>query len=70
MSQNFQKEILENLNMLDEIRQERVLAYIKSLYQNANNSILNFAGKISQTDLKLINEAINNGCGNIEHNEW
>ena len=62
-----QKEILKSLDMLDETKQEKVLAYIKSLYQE---SILDFVNNISEPDLLLMKKAIQENCGNIDYNEW
>ena len=65
-----QKEILKSLDMLDETKQEKVLAYIKSLYQESKESILDFVNNISEPDLLLMKKAIQENCGNIDYNEW
>ena len=66
------KEILKQLEKLEEAEQEKVLLFVKRMaglhYQHG--SLLQLAGTITKEDLKSIEGAIEKGCENIDEHEW
>jgi len=72
---SLQPEILQYLGMLEQVSQQKVLQYIKSLVSEPKKgknkkSILDFAGAFSKKDLKEFNAAISEGCEQVDYNEW
>jgi hypothetical protein len=72
---SLQPEILHYLDTLAAASQQKVLEYIKTLTKTPekNNNpkpILQFAGAFTKKDLKEINSAIEQGCEQIDRNEW
>jgi len=50
-----------------------VLNYLKNLVKrgdDSNKNLLALAGTISKKDIKLMEKAIEEGCENIDSNEW
>ena len=67
----YEAEIIRNIHLLEKARQKTVLSYIKSLLKgNDTKNILKFAGVFSPEDIKEMEEAIGQGCENIDGNEW
>jgi len=72
---SLQPEILQYLDMLGHISQQRVLSYIKTLVSKPEKgknkkSILDFAGAFSRKDINEMNVAIEQGCEQVDKNEW
>ncbi|MCE2440247.1 MAG: hypothetical protein J4F39_12570 [Candidatus Latescibacteria bacterium] len=68
------EEILEEAHKLDTPKQERVLAFARSLANDQltglpGKHLLRFAGKIDRDDLSEIARAIENGCERVGHSE-
>ena len=67
------KEILKTINVLNKEQQLKLLGFVDSLINKKSKletNILQFAGCISKEDLRLMQEAINKDCENIDYNEW
>ena len=74
-SNNFENELLKNINLLSKEQQVKVLAFVRTLLQsrltiNDNKDILKFAGAFDSESLKEMSAAINADCGNIDKDEW
>ena len=69
LEESIREEILLNLFKLTKEQQEKVLEYIQALLPGSN-SLLRFVNTIDKEDLKLMEQAINEGCENIEQNNW
>lgn len=72
---SLKKEILSQLDSLPHELQQQVLEYIRSLSLKLpkgipGKQILKFAGTISSSDLKKMNEAIKNGCERVDLRGW
>ncbi len=66
-------QILSSLSDLEKTQKGRVLAFIKSLLKKSNgdkSKLVKFAGAFDQQDLLQMESAINQGCENIDRNEW
>ena len=66
-------ELLNYFHALAKPQQLNVLNYLKSLLhkeESPNKGLLALAGSISSKDLKLMEEAIKEGCEQIDENEW
>jgi predicted CopG family antitoxin len=68
-------EISYYLTLLEKSGQNKVLAYIKTLFKKQprkkdNKELLNFAGAFSSEDISEINKAIKEGCEKKDLNEW
>ncbi len=68
-------QVVRQLQCLPEDKQRRVLEFAQSLAEIVPEGIpgdrlLQFAGSIPSDDLRLINEAIENGCEQVDSNEW
>ena len=75
MSQTLQKEILDQLNKLPLEHQRKVLEFARSLSKanpvgKAGKELLSFAGAIEVEDIKAISQAIEEGCEQVNINEW
>ena len=73
ISKSLENEILKSLNLLEKEQQDRVLNYIKSLLKRSKGSqanLLQFAGSFDSKELEQISKAIEDGCENIDKNEW
>lgn len=67
--------ILYYLHELGKAKQLYVLNYLKGLAKkdqkgDKNKKLLELAGSISKRDLTLMKQAINEGCENVDPNEW
>jgi hypothetical protein len=70
---SLQKELLDQLDKLSPQKQRRVLEFARSLSRPRGmtvDQLYAFAGSISPEDLKLMEEAIEEGCEQIEPDEW
>lgn len=70
-----EKEIIKNLHTLEKEDKSKVLLFVRDLKEPLENrsSVLNlkgFQGTIDKTDLKIIEESIQNDCERIDANEW
>lgn len=66
-------QLLSYFHSLTKPQQLEVLNYLKSLLKkdsSSNKGLLKLAGSISSQDLKLMNEAIKEGCEQIDKDEW
>ena len=72
MQPSLEKEILDQLDRLSPENQRRVLEFARSLSTPRGvtvDQLYAFAGSISPEDLKLMQEAIEEGCEQIEPDE-
>ncbi len=77
-TENLSQNIERYIAMLNEQQQTKLLEFIQSLIidqqpkspENKKEKLLKFAGSIDKSDLKLMEEAINNDCEKIEKDEW
>ena len=72
---SFEKEITSYLHKLNPEQQQRVLAYIQALSEERplgvpGSDLLRFAGAIDLLDLKEMEKAIDEGCEQVNFNEW
>ena len=75
MSSTIKASVIEQLETLPENLQRQVLAFVQALQAGARQSVsgqqlLQFAGAIPADDLALIREAIEDGCEQVDLNEW
>ncbi|MBI4946151.1 MAG: hypothetical protein HY840_07095 [Bacteroidetes bacterium] len=71
--EEFQKQIQSAATQLNEKELEAVYSYLLSFLNNPRNQgkeLVSMAGTVTVDDLKLMEEAINNGCEKIDANEW
>ena len=74
-SLSFEKEITSHLHKLNPEQQQRVLAYIRTLSEERpsgvhGSELLQFVGAIDLNDLKEMEKAIDEGCEQVNLNEW
>ena len=73
-SKAFENEFLKNLGLLSKDQQSKVLAFVKSLLsrdQKINQQeLLKFAGSIDPNSIREMSTAIEDGCENVDKNEW
>jgi hypothetical protein len=75
MNPAIEKELREQLELLPAAQQRQVLDFVRALAakkrQAASGQALNrFAGTIAKEDLALIAEAIDEGCEQVNPDEW
>ncbi len=74
MSTDFNSEIQAELSSLGPRAQRRVLQYVRSLKRGDAGTpgtvVADFAGAIPVDDLQRIQTAIQNGCEQVDLNEW
>ena len=75
MSQTTIQQVVEQLQSLPEQQQQQVLAYARGLRAEvpagvAGTSLLQFAGLIPQDDLEAMEQAIEQGCEQVDIDEW
>lgn len=66
-------QVLNYMHSLENSQQVSVLNYLKNLVKrgdNNNKNLLKLAGTINKKDIKLMEKAIEEGCENIDSNEW
>ena len=64
--------LIAQMNKLPYDLQLRVLDYVKSLIPKGvdGKSLLRFEGAISDDDLRLMSQAIEQNCERVDVNEW
>jgi hypothetical protein len=72
---SLQEEILNHLTKMDEERQKRVLEYVRFLDKDIpigvpGKNLLKFAGTIDKSDLLIMAQTIEEGCEQVNFNEW
>jgi hypothetical protein len=74
MTTDFNSEIQAELSSLGPAARRRVLEYVRSLKRGDAGTpgivVADFAGAIPLDDLQLIQTAIENGCEQVDLNEW
>lgn len=75
MSQTLQKDILDQLDKLPPEQQRKVLDFARSLSKTnpagkAGKELLSFAGIMDAEDIKMMSQAIEEGCEQVNINEW
>ena len=69
MSPKLREELLQQVALLPEEEQRRVLAFVKSLVPTvggvSGKDLLKFSGAIDPADLRTMTEAIEEGCEGI-----
>jgi hypothetical protein len=75
MSQTLQKDILDQLDKLPPEQQLKVLDFARSLSKanpvgKPGKELLTFAGIIDAEDIKAMSQAIEDGCEQVNINEW
>lgn len=74
MSPKLREELLQQMALLPEDQQQRVLAFVKNLVPATGGAsgkdLLKFSGAIGQADLQLMAKAIEEGCERIDQSEW
>lgn len=74
-SLSFEREISSHLHKLNPEQQQRVLAYIRTLSEEEPSGVRGgelprFAGTIDPSDLEEMKKAIDEGCEQVDLNEW
>lgn len=70
------EQVIEQLKALPKDLQRRVLGYSRALAKSSPPSgssgqqLLRFAGTIPQDELRLMSDAIEQGCERVDVNEW
>jgi hypothetical protein len=67
--------LIEELKTMPEDLQYRVLEFARTLVDSQihgvpGRQLLNFAGTISPNDIQLMHEAIEQGCQQVDIDEW
>jgi hypothetical protein len=73
VNQSLQKEILAQLDKLHIEQQRQVLDFARTLagpVGQPGKELLHFAGDINLEDLKLMSQAIEQDCEQVNVNEW
>lgn len=75
MSQTLQKDILDQLDKLPPEQQRKVLDFARSLSKanpvgKAGEELLGFAGIMDAEDTEAMSQAIEEGCEQVNINEW
>ena len=70
-----QKRILDQLSLLALEKQQQVLAFAEALGKQSieglpGNAYLRFAGLINEEDAASIKNAVEEGCEQVDENEW
>ena len=72
-SQALSSEILKTLPLLGKREQNKVLEYIKSLLnakRDGKAGLLKLAGTMSKKEAEQMKKTIEEGCENIDYDEW
>ena len=74
-TESLEKEILEQVEKLPPEQQRQILDHARALVQSVpsgvpGKALLPFAGTIEIEDLKTMTEAIEQGCEQVNTNEW
>jgi hypothetical protein len=75
MSSAIKTRVIEQMDTLPEHLQRRVLEFVQGLQVLARqgvpgNQLLQFAGAIPLDDLESMRQTIENGCEQVDLNEW
>jgi hypothetical protein len=75
ISKSLENEFLKSLNLLSIKQQNKALEYIRALLKasesnNEREALLQFAGAIDANAITEITQAVENGCENIDNNDW
>jgi hypothetical protein len=75
MNSAIRKKVIEQIDALPEVLQRQVLAYVEALRTEGRRGVrgeqlLEFAGAIPRQDLHLMQQAIEDGCEQVDANEW
>ncbi|MGB3634210.1 MAG: hypothetical protein WA982_09230 [Rubrobacteraceae bacterium] len=75
MSDAVKDQIIDQLSGMSEEEQRRVLGIVRSIAERpgdgvSGSSLIRFAGAIDEDDARRMSEAIEEGCEQIEPNEW
>jgi hypothetical protein len=75
VSSNLQSELTAALDRLNEQQQRQVLAYAQRMGKPTPpgvplRSLLKFAGTITSDEAAEMTKAIEEGCGQIDHENW
>ncbi|WP_414568611.1 hypothetical protein [Nostoc sp. CCY 9925] len=67
--------LIEELKVMPEDLQYRVLEFARTLVSSQihgvpSKQLLNFAGRISPNDIQLMREGIEQGCEQVDIDEW
>lgn len=70
-----EKQLISQLDRLDRDRQRQVLDFARFLVMNQpvgtqGKDLLHLAGTLSREDARSMQEAIEEGCGQVDWNEW
>ena len=72
-TQEISKNIEQSLGQLNPYQQMKLLEFIESMTsykKKGKRDLLKFAGAIEQSELKLMKDAIAEGCEKIDNDEW
>jgi hypothetical protein len=76
-NQSFEQEIAAQLHRLSPDQQKRVLEFVQALAQEkkrfsgaSGSELLRFAGAIEADDLRAMEQAIAEGCEQVNLSEW
>ncbi len=69
------EKVIEQLKALPQELQRRVLEFTRALAESTprgvpGRQLLRFAGAIPRDDIRLMSEAIERGCEQVDTNEW
>ena len=69
------EKVIEQLKALPQELQRRVLEFTRALAESTprgvpGRQLLRFAGAIPPDDIRLMSEAIERGCEQVDTNEW
>ncbi|MFI5399262.1 MAG: hypothetical protein ACHQ9S_27345 [Candidatus Binatia bacterium] len=75
MNPAIEKELRERLELLPTAQQRQVLDFVRALaakkrQATSGQALSQFAGTIAKEDLVLITEAIDEGCEQVNPDEW
>ncbi len=75
MNSRIEEKVIEQLRCLPYDLQHQVLEFARALAISAprgvaGRQLLQFAGTISRSDVELMQEAIEQGCEQVDTNEW
>jgi hypothetical protein len=73
MSQTIKEQIIEQVDRLDDSRQQQVLDFARRLTAPAGTpgrNLLQFAGSIDPADLEAMSQAIQEDCEQVDPNAW
>ncbi len=73
-SKAFENEFIKNIELLSQEQRAKALVFVKSLLTkpkaHREQGLLKFAGSIDHNTANEMRKAIQEGCKNIDENEW